>query len=318
MAIRTVNWMTGQNYSPASDRSLIDGITVTPGVDSHTSFLVTQRPTASMKLNVSQGSAFVQGTRVAHQGMYHVYNDGAVEVDIRSSHSSMDRMDLISLVVEDSQYTSINPSTARIQVTEGTPASSPVVPLSPPDSIPLATIIVRRGVTAIGRADIQPQAPRATSLGGIAYARNYVEMAEGLPKIEGLHVYRRDIDRLMRCDGRTWDYINTKPSNDTGWMPINVATKYQAEPTRYRVYGDLVFTQGAIRGFQTNKKLTNTFNVVANLNKNYAPPYTVQVMSGINGWKPQGVEYNTNGNVRLYYQGDTTAWSVISTSWILN
>lgn len=316
MAIRTVNWLSGTTYSPEQDRSLIDGIMTTPGVDTHRSFFVSQSPTPNMRATVSSGGAFVPGTRVAHQGQYYIYNDGNVTVEFEPSDPNNNRIDLISLVVMDAQYTQVQPSTARIVVTRGVPAGSPVRPLSPPDSIDLATALVKKKATAVSSADIQNISPRATALGGIAYARNYQELTEGLPRIEGLHAYRKDIDRLMVCDGVSWKYVNTRPSTDTGWMNINVPSKYQANKTQYRAYGDLVFTRGAIKDFQNIKSNVKKFAVVATMDKNYAPPYTVQLVTAVNTGTHQGVTFNTDGRITVYTPYVSKAWSYINTSWL--
>lgn len=317
MAITTVNWMPGQTYGPREDRLLIDGIMTTPGVDTHDSFVVRQKPTPSLKADVSQGSAFVSGTWTTHQGQYHVYNDGNIEIEFDEGSATNNRIDLVSLVVEDSQYTRIEPSQARIIITKGYPAGSPNKPLSPPDSIDLASVLVRKGAQRITKEDIQIISPRATAAGGIAYVRNYQELTEGLPRIDGLHAYRKDIDRLMVCDGISWKYINTTPATDTGWRSIPVASKYQASKTQYRAYGDMVFTRGAIKGVQGSKKNLKKFIHLATMNKSYAPTTTLQVISGLKGGKKHmGVEYKPDGRMLIYVNETTTSYCYISTSWL--
>lgn len=317
MAIRSVNWMSGLTYGPGQDRLLIDGVITTPGVDSHKSFVVSQKPTPNMRANVSAGSAFVQGTRVAHQGQYHVYNDGVVEVEFDPSDTTNNRIDLVSLVVMDPEHTQVQPPKAEIVVTKGQPAGSPVRPLSPPDSLDLATVLVKKKATAISNSDIQNISPRASAVGGIAYARNYRELTEGLPRIDGLHAYRKDIDRLMVCDGISWKYINTKPATDTGWKNIPVASKYQASKTQFRGYGDMVFTRGAVKDIHNIKKNQKKFVLLATMDKNYAPTSTLQVISGLRGGKKHmGVEYRTDGSIYMYANEGSVSHCYISTSWL--
>ena len=317
MAKITANWMSGIQYSPQDDRLLIDGIMATPGTVDQDSFKVTQKASPSMKLDVRKGSAFVEGTRIANQGMYHINSDGTEEVEISASDATRNRIDLVSAVIEDPQYIGFGEPKIKLIVTKGVPGQTPTRPISPPDSLDLATVLVKKGVKSISNADIQNIAPRATAVGGIAYVRNYLELTEGLPRIDGLHAYRKDINRIMVCDGRSWSYMNTKPSNDTGWMNINVPKKYQAEPTQYRVYGDMVFCRGAIKGYQLNKKNVKKFNRIASINPKYAPPYTVQNMSGINTTVSNGVEYKKNGEIHLYYGGVTRTWAFMNASWLL-
>lgn len=317
MAVIVTNWMNGVNYDPKDDRLLIAGLTTTPGVDSHRSMYVSQKPTPEMKANISGGSAFVDVTSEAHQGQYHVYSDGTDEVSFDASHPTMNRLDLVSLIVEDPQFTKVQPPRIRFIVTKGVPAASPVLPTSPPDSLDLASVIVRKSVTKIQGGDIQNISPRATALGGIGYARDYLELTEKLPRIDGLHVYRKDINRMMVCDGTSWNYIDTSPSIDTGWMNIPVNSKYQAQKTQYRRYGDQIFTKGAIFKYQESKSNTGKYNVMASINPKYAPPSRVQKMSGINSPYKLGVEFQEDATLRLVYENPTTAWAFIGTNWLL-
>lgn len=317
MTIRVTNWINEEEYDAAEDRLLIGGITTTPGVDSHKSFYVTQKATPTMKADVAAGSAFVNGTSQAHQGQYHVYNDGNIEVSFKAAHSTMNRIDLVSLLIEDKQYTGITPTKVSVVVTQGVAASSPVRPNSPPDSLDLASVLVKKGATKIANSDIQVIAPRATALGGIAYARNYEEMTERLPRIDGLHVYRKDIDRLMVCDGSSWNYINSKPILDTGWKNINVSSKYQMQKTQYRVYGDMVFTRGAIGEYQKNAKKTKRYNDIGTLPKSYAPTHNVQVMSGIEAPGTLGANFWNDGRLSIFYTKPTSSYCFIDTSWLL-
>ena len=317
MAVKVTNWMNGVDYNAADDRLLISGLTMTPGVDGHKSMYVSQKATPTMKADISAGSAFVDGTSVAHQGQYHVYNDGTAEVQFDAAHATMNRIDLVSLVVEDTQYTGITPPVTRFIVTTGRPASSPVRPISPPDSLDLASVLVKKGATKISNSDIQNISPRATTLGGIAYARNYMEMTEKLPRIDGLHVYRKDINRLMVCDGVSWSYINVKPERDTGWMPINISKKYQIEPTQYRVYGDIVFTRGAVKNWQKEKKNQGSYKHLASINKKYAPGSSVRVNSQLESPVRQGVAFRPSGEILAFTDRSTSGWIVLSTSWLL-
>lgn len=320
MAIRVTNWLNDQEYNAAEDRLLVSGITATAGVDGHRSFYVSQKATPTMKADVSAGSAFVNGTSEAHQGQYHVYNDGTIEITFSAAHTTLNRIDLVSIVVEDKDQTGISPSTTKIVVTRGTPATSPVRPISPPDSLDLATALVKKGATKISNADIQNIAPRATALGGIAYVRNYEEMVERLPRIDGLHAYRKDIDRLMMFDGSSWKYINTKPSVDTGWRKMSgiISSKYIVMPPSYRVYGDLVYTRGAIKDLQNIKKYQKTFTQIASMPRSYTPPETIQVLSGLRGGKKHmGVEYKADGTVQMWANESTISYCYLATSWLI-
>lgn len=317
MAIRVTNWMAGVDYSTSDDRLLIGGLTTSPGVDGHRSMYVTQKATPIMKADISAGSAFVDGTSIAHQGQYHVYNDGTEEITFEASDATRNRLDLVSLVIEDTEFTHISPPKTRFLVTKGVPAANPIRPMSPPDSLDLSSVLVRKGTTKISNNDIQNIAPRATALGGIAYARSYEEMTERLPRIDGLHVYRKDINRLMVCDGVTWNYINTKPIIDTGWRNIPVNSKYQMQKTQYRVYGDMVFTRGAIGVYQKNAKKIKRYNDLASIPKSYAPDHNVQVMSGIEAPGTLGANFWDDGRLSIFYTKPTSSYCFIDTSWLL-
>lgn len=140
-------WLQQGSYSASLDRSVIAGLFRTGGVVDESHFVVTQTATPSLRLNVSAGHAYIEGTSVQNQGYYHIFNDAIVEVEFNPGSLSLGRIDLLVLRILDADVAgSINE--ARFEVIQGTPATIPSVPVRPPSSIELARVTVNPGTSS--------------------------------------------------------------------------------------------------------------------------------------------------------------------------
>lgn len=174
MTLLVPSWMQNAEYNAVNDRLLIETIVATDGVER--GFEITQTPTSSMQVRVAAGRAFIKWTSNSNYGMYHVVNDGNIDIDIANASTANPRVDRVILEIRDSQYSGSN-NDANIRVISGTPAASPTAPAEPANSITLATITVPRNAVSIVTANINtiirstarisntlsPQAIRCTS-----------------------------------------------------------------------------------------------------------------------------------------------------------
>jgi hypothetical protein len=106
-----------------------------------------------MNVYVADGWAAIVGTTQADMGTYVAYNDASVLLTITTSNPTNPRIDLICMTVNDSYYSGVLDNVV-FQVIAGTPASSPVAPSLPANSISLATVYVAAGATAINSGNI--------------------------------------------------------------------------------------------------------------------------------------------------------------------
>jgi len=149
----TAEQMRNFVYLPSDQltSTLIPKSSVDPGKGSK--LKVTQTGSPSMGVIVGSGHAKIGGTESSKQGAYGVLNDADFTITITAAHGSLNRIDIIVFKVEDSQYSGSN-NTSSLVVVDGTPASSPVAPAAPNNSITLAQVFVGAGVSSIVNANI--------------------------------------------------------------------------------------------------------------------------------------------------------------------
>jgi len=140
-------------------------------VQGATDMPVTALGTPNMTVNVGTGQAWVEGTYltssesgVVVQGNYWVQNDTVYNLPIPAANSSLARIDLVCVVVTDSNEGQAGTTGATIIDVPGTPSASPVAPTPPVSSIVLAQINVGAAATTITSSDITLLYPQATLL----------------------------------------------------------------------------------------------------------------------------------------------------------
>ena len=95
-------------------------------------------------VHVVAGSCYVRGTQAASQGMYHLYNDATLDINVlgpNPAHATLDRIDLVVARFQDSFYSGAN-DLPTIEMVTGTPAGSPVVPTPPANTLILAQLSI--------------------------------------------------------------------------------------------------------------------------------------------------------------------------------
>ena len=162
MALRTPpSWFQNGSHPAENDRLTTANLLFrSQGVADYNSMRVSQSGTPGMSVQVAAGHAVIAGTQVTNQGYYAAYNDGAATVAIATANPTNPRIDLICVVVQDSYYSGANDQVI-FQAVTGTPASSPVAPSAPNNSITLARVAVAAGATSITNGNITDVRPFA-------------------------------------------------------------------------------------------------------------------------------------------------------------
>lgn len=147
------SWLQNGSHPAENDRLTTQALWATTGIISPTSLVVTASGPANMSINVGAGWAAVVGDIQPNMGTYVAYNDGTVNLAITTANPTNPRIDLVCLTVQDSYYTG-SADDVILQVIAGTPASSPVAPTLPDNSISLATVAVAAGALSITSGNI--------------------------------------------------------------------------------------------------------------------------------------------------------------------
>ena len=154
MALHTPpSWLQNASHPAENDRLTTQALWATTGIINPTSMAVTANSPTAMNVFVAAGWAVVVGDIQPAQGAYTFYNDAPVLLTITTANATDPRIDLIVATVNDSFYSG-SADNVVYQVIAGTPASSPTVPATPPNSIALARIAVGAGVLSITSGNI--------------------------------------------------------------------------------------------------------------------------------------------------------------------
>jgi hypothetical protein len=154
MALRTPpSWLQNGSHPAENDRLTMQAIWATTGIVSSSSLLVHANSPLGMSVLVDSGWCVIIGNYQANMGVYTVYNDATVTLTIETADPTNPRIDRVVATVQDSYYTG-SADDVIFQVLTGTPASSPVAPAIPTNSISLATVTVGAGVGQITSGNI--------------------------------------------------------------------------------------------------------------------------------------------------------------------
>jgi len=199
MTLRTPpSWLQAGSHPAENDRLTAQGLWRTTGILGATDLQVTQNATPGMTVYVTSGWAAIVGTNTTTQGAYVVYNDATYTATISAASASNPRIDIVCITVSDAYYTG-STNTAVIQVIAGTPASSPVAPSAPANSIILAQVAVAASATQILNANITYVASQATTPIGISSTATVsaVDFVTSTSNGTGVGSFNNDIMELI-------------------------------------------------------------------------------------------------------------------------
>lgn len=178
MALIDPEFLQVRTYTALRDRLALEhGGQIQPGVWASGDFKATQRGAgANMSVDVAAGFALVPANDVGNKGLYHVENDGVVNVAIGASHATLPRIDQIILRVNDSTHGGDAGDTPTLTTLAGTATSGATLDnrtgaaALPTGALRLADVLVGAGVTSITNANIRDRRPWARG----AYYRNAI------------------------------------------------------------------------------------------------------------------------------------------------
>lgn len=161
---------------------------------------------STMTATVNSGYYFIRAP--GNDGVYHGYNNGAVNLTIDPADASQYRRDLVIARVQDTAYgDAINSHT--IEVIKGTnnPGSPAPLPTQPARSLLLAIVNVDPGITNLsGKVSDQ-----RTYIGGLGPTLCTSTTRPSNPHA-GPQIYESDTGETRFYDGTAWRFIA-----DTGW-----------------------------------------------------------------------------------------------------
>ena len=147
------SWLQNGSYPAESDRLTMQALYATTGVIGSNSLAVSPNSPAGMSVIVSSGWAAIVGTTQPDMGTYVAYNNANTTLTVTTADATNPRIDIVCVTVRDAYYSGAY-NDVIFQVIAGTPASSPVAPTLPDNSILLANIAVGAGVTSITAGNI--------------------------------------------------------------------------------------------------------------------------------------------------------------------
>lgn len=147
------SWLQAGTYPAQYDRIIQQALYATTGIIGSSSLAVSANTPAGMSIRVASGWAAILGTTTTGMGAYTIYNDATIVETITTADPTNPRIDLVCATVRDAYYSGAY-NDVIIQIVAGTPASSPVAPSLPDNSISLATVYVGAAVTQINSGNI--------------------------------------------------------------------------------------------------------------------------------------------------------------------
>lgn len=194
--LQPAHYTQGACHTARGDRMVLSSL-AGPGVKSLNSggdLQVTNG--AGMTVNVATGSAFVEGSSVARQGLYHVVNDSTTALTLTPSNPTNPRNDLIIARVKDSAYAGALDEW-KLEVVTGTPAPSPSDPAVPASSLVLARVRVNAGaVTPSVITDLRKEFVTDPNAG--------LSTARPTSPVPGTILWETDTSRLVIWTGSAW------------------------------------------------------------------------------------------------------------------
>lgn len=188
-------------------------------------FAVTQAGSPNMTVLVESGACSIPGSESSTQGNYFVINDAQVTLSIAAAHATLNRIDIVVVNVRDAQYSGAS-NDCQLQVITGTPASSPVAPTAPNNSITIAQVSVVAADTAITNGEITDTRFYMSAVGGVINARTDGTRPSSSEIGVNQLVATLDNKKLYLWDGST--YYEMGRANDVNTVIDSIQTNVAA------------------------------------------------------------------------------------------
>lgn len=162
MTVLAPEFLQTTKYSAQRMRAMMAAASIIQeGIVNFGDFAVSQRGAgANMSVDVAAGDAWILGDNTARQGLYHVGNDGNVNVAVPAAHATNPRIDQVVLRVYDSTVIGGEKDLATIEVISGTATLGASLSnltgaaALPSTAIRLAYILVGAAVTKVETANL--------------------------------------------------------------------------------------------------------------------------------------------------------------------
>lgn len=273
----------------------------------------------NMTVSVSEGVAYIPNAGytaidISEQRYWRVKNDSSVVKTINYNTDDYGRYDLIYLKVDPNiEPDSTASNVATIEVLEGEPASSPVVPDTPANAIPLAKVLVGSGVSSITSSNITDARyfVGLHSIGEIITASDNAHYSEECYlKCDGSEVNRADYPALFAKIGTTYGIGD-------GSTTFNLPNSANLPMVREKIYenstgktGDLVLDLSSanysyleFKYFGYSVSQTKCYQTAVVPTNPGVFSLTSSCPAGTNVWGVGSVEYSLNGKNVLALSG---------------
>lgn len=165
---------------------------------------VTQRGAgANLSVDIAAGAGYVEGTVVADQGGYFLFNDATFNVAVAAGDATNPRIDIVGIRVRDTAHGGAADD-GELVVVQGTPAGAPAEPALPANFVSLARLDVPAGAASIVTGYITDRRRKVGALGGILRCTSSTRPASPW---EGMTIYETDTDKSYQYSGSAWVQI---------------------------------------------------------------------------------------------------------------
>jgi hypothetical protein len=205
------NWMQNRKYSARLDRTFAEVLfgegVLDPGAGQ---FAVTQNPIGlDNSVQVAPGIAFIDGDDELNQGTYIARLEVSTNVALGPAPTSLARIDLLVLRVNDSTAGSsaLPTDAAVLDVIEGAVSGAPVLPALPDSAIPIASVLRTLGDTFIDNAMITDERTAGSQQSYTVDSRfEQLTTTErnALTPFTGQTIYNTTTNQLEYYDGANW------------------------------------------------------------------------------------------------------------------
>lgn len=228
-------------------------------------YKVVQTGSGAMSVDIPTGVAYVPGSEASKQGTYCCVNDATVTVTVTTAHATLPRIDTVVAQVRDTAYSGVN-NDWILAVIAGTPASSPVAPTLPSNSMALADVRVNAGVTQILNANITDRRSPLLSPGDIQRVSSYSSLpaASSAQVYDGLKYVTLDTDITYQYNVSMGLWIPVSwPANGAiqkGTDTVRTTSTISSDPqlqaaleanATYEIIAHLYYAAISAEGFQT-------------------------------------------------------------------
>lgn len=209
MTVLAPEFLQTTKYAAQRMRQMMaTGAIIQEGIVNKGDFAVAQRGAgANMSVDVAAGDAWVLGDNTARQGLYHVGNDGTINVAVPAAHATLPRIDQVVLRIYDSTVIGGEKDLAAIEVVSGTATAGATLSnltgaaALPASAIRLAYIVVGAAVVKVETANLGNLVDPRRGLAGYPAAGAPLALAGAPPQYA--------LGRPLAYVPSAWAYHNT-------------------------------------------------------------------------------------------------------------